>query len=184
MDLNQNYFSLFQLPQQFTLDERRLKERFRQLQREVHPDRHLDKGMHQQRLAVQFASYINTAYQTLKSPLSRAEYLLELAQTTIDAQSMTVADSRFLLQQMQWRDILSDATKDQCKQTAKSLRSDVSAHREQLIAAFVDAYNRGEFDRAKETVAKLHFVEKMMTDIERAFIADIVDDGSRTLRAG
>jgi len=48
------------------------------LQQEFHPDRFASKGDVDKRLAVQTASLINQAYDTLKSPLKRAQYLLEL----------------------------------------------------------------------------------------------------------
>ena len=167
MNPSRNYFTLFNLPQQFMIDKRQLMANFRQLQREVHPDRHADKGKHQQLLAMRFASYVNTAYQTLKSPLLRAEYLLELAQAPINTQTMTVADSKFLLQQMQWRETLSEAAKSQCKETLAALLQTVSAYRQKLLSAFARAYDLKDFDSAKEAVGKLNFVEKMITEIEQ-----------------
>ena len=176
MDLSQNYFTLFNLPQQFTIDKRQLAANFRQLQREVHPDRHAGKGKHQQLLAMRFASYVNTAYQTLKSPLLRAEYLLELVQAPVNTQTITVADSEFLLQQMQWRGTLAEANKLQCKQTLKELLQTVSTYRQKLLSAFAHAYDSKDFDSAKEAIAKLSFVEKMMIEIERVECLDNLDD--------
>ena len=167
MDLNQNYFSLFKLPQQFAIDEQQLSTRFRQLQREVHPDRYAGKDKHQQMLAMRFSSYINTAYQTLKSPLSRAEYLLELAQMPVNKETMTIADSDFLFKQMEWRDTLSEATDEQCQQTLKELLQTVTDYRATLASAFIQHYDGQDFDTAKETLAKWHFVEKMMNEIGR-----------------
>ena len=167
MDLIQDYFALFNLPQQFEVDKQQLTDKFRQLQREVHPDRHAGEGKHQQRLAVRFASYVNTAYQTLKSPLLRAEYLLELAQVSMNTQTMTIADSDFLFQQMQWRDTLSKAANLQSKQGLTELSQTVSDCREKLLSVFTHNYDEKDFNSAKETVAKLHFVEKIMTEIEQ-----------------
>ena len=168
MELNKNYFALFNLPQQFTIDEQKLADGFRRLQKAVHPDRHAGEGKQQQLLAVRFASYINTAYQRLKSPLSRAEYLLELARIPLDKETMTIADGDFLFQQMQWRDILSEAIKQQCKQTLDELLETVSAYSEMLLSTFTRAYDEQDFDTAKETIAKLHFVEKMMDVVKIA----------------
>ena len=181
MELSKNYFTLFGLPQQFVIDEQHLADKFRQLQREVHPDRYAGKGKHQQQLAMRFASYVNTAYQTLKSPLPRAEYLLELSQTPINKETMTVADSGFLFQQMQWRDALSEAVELQCKQTLSELMQAVSGYREKLLSAFTRAYDEKHLDTAKEAVAKLHFVEKMMTEIERVEFSKATADGNSLL---
>ena len=178
MDLNQNYFSLFNLPQQFTIDQNQLADKFRQLQREVHPDRHVGKGKHQQFLAMQFASHVNTAYQTLKSPLPRAEYLLELAEMPVNKETTTVADADFLFQQMQWRDTLSEAVNQQCEQTLSELLSTVTAQGEKLLLEFNRAYDAKNFVLAKEAVAKLHFIEKMMSEIKQVKFSKAVDNSN------
>jgi molecular chaperone HscB len=176
MDLCQNYFALFNLPQRFMIDQKRLADSFRKLQREVHPDRHIGKGKHQQLLAMRFASYINTAYQTLKSPLLRAGYLLELAQIPMSTQADTITDGDFLFQQMQWRETLAKAVELRCKQTLTELSQTVLDHHEKLLSTFTDAYDQKEFDNAKETIAKLHFVEKIMAEIEQAKHSDAMND--------
>lgn len=178
MDHSQNYFTLFGLPQQFTIDQNQLTDKFRQLQREVHPDRHVGKGKHQQLLAMQFASYVNTAYQTLRSPLKRGEYLLELAEIPINKETMTIGDSGFLLQQMQWRDRLSEAIKQQCKQTLSKLMSTVSDQGEKLLLEFNRTYDAKDFLLAKESIAKLHFVEKMMSEIKQVKFSKTVDNSN------
>ena len=78
-DLQKNYFQLFDLPVDFQLDQAQLGERYRQLQKELHPDRYASASAHEQRLAVQYSALINEAYASLRKPLPRALYLLELA---------------------------------------------------------------------------------------------------------
>jgi len=78
MDIAQNFFELFGLDASFDLDLQLLSERYRELQREHHPDRHAHKGEREQRLAVQATAHLNEAFETLKTPLLRAQYLLKL----------------------------------------------------------------------------------------------------------
>ena len=79
MDLTQNHFELFGLPVAFDIDSQQLAERYRELQRTLHPDRYASASAQEQRLAVQYSGLVNEAYSTLNRPLSRALYLLGLA---------------------------------------------------------------------------------------------------------
>ena len=78
MNLNQNYFELFGLPIEFRVDTDLLNDRYLELQKEVHPDNFAAGTDQEKRLSMQWATFINTANVTLKSPLARAIYLLEL----------------------------------------------------------------------------------------------------------
>ena len=52
-EFQKNYYQLFDLPEQFALDERLLGEHFRRLQQQLHPDRYASASDHEQRIAVQ-----------------------------------------------------------------------------------------------------------------------------------
>src|SRR5258708_25802086 len=78
MNLNQSHFELFGLPVRFALDAATLDRRYRELQREVHPDRFAAAPESERRASMQLATRVNEAYQTLKSPLRRAVYILRL----------------------------------------------------------------------------------------------------------
>ena len=52
---------------------------YRDIQGQVHPDRFAHAGEAERRLSMQWATHANEAYQTLKNPLERAQYLLQLA---------------------------------------------------------------------------------------------------------
>ena len=84
-----NFFEIFSLPVTWQIDRSLLDTRYRNLQREFHPDRYAAKGDTEKRLAVQTTALINQAYDSLKSPLKRAQYLLELAH--IDATKRVIS---------------------------------------------------------------------------------------------
>ncbi len=106
--LQANDFELFELPQQFALDRAQLDDRWKALQREVHPDRFASQGAAAQRVAMQWSVRINEAYQRLKDPLKRAAYLCELRGVPVQAESNTAMPAAFLMQQMEWRETLED----------------------------------------------------------------------------
>ena len=109
MKLDDDDFTLFDLPARFALDRAVLDERWRALQSAAHPDRFASEGAAAQRLAMQWAVRINEAYQRLKDPLKRGAYLCELRGVLINAESNTAMPTAFLMQQMAWREALDDA---------------------------------------------------------------------------
>ena len=68
-----NYFQLFGLETQFTIDLAKLSTLYQTLQKKVHPDRFANASSQDQLLAVKKSTLINDAYQTLKNPLKRAQ---------------------------------------------------------------------------------------------------------------
>ncbi len=108
MTLTQNHFELFGFPVDFDIDQQQLSERYRELQRNLHPDRYANAPDQERRLAVQRAAQVNEAFQTLKSPLQRARYLLQLKGFDIDAEKETHQDAEFLMQQIELREALAE----------------------------------------------------------------------------
>ncbi len=109
MNLGDDDFTLFGLPQRQALDSAELDARRRDLQAQVHPDRFASEGAAAQRLAMQWAVRVNEAYQRLKNPLTRGAYLCDLRGVAVDAERNTAMPTAFLMQQMQWREALDDA---------------------------------------------------------------------------
>lgn len=110
MDFNQNYFEIFGLPIDFDVDTSRLAERYRELQKELHPDKFAASTEHEQRLSMQWSALINTANETLRSPLARAIYMLEQKGLTIDHNPQLPPD--FLMQQIELREELEALEED------------------------------------------------------------------------
>ena len=109
MNLNDTDFELFAVPATFGQDRAVLDARWKELQREAHPDRFAAQGGAAQRLAMQWSVRINEAYQRLKNPIKRATYLCELHGAPIGAETNTAMPPEFLMQQMEWREALDEA---------------------------------------------------------------------------
>lgn len=109
MNLQSSDFELFGLQDRFEQDPAALDQRWKDLQREVHPDRFAAQGAAAQRLAMQWSSRINQAYQRLRDPLKRAAYLCELRGSPTEAENNTAMTPAFLMQQIAWREALDDA---------------------------------------------------------------------------
>ena len=110
LSLQASDFALFGLPERFAIDLAQLDAKWKQLQGAAHPDRFATETAAAQRVAMQWAIRINEAYRRLKNPLARAAYLCSLHGVDLEAESNTAMPPAFLMQQMEWRDALSDAT--------------------------------------------------------------------------
>ncbi|WP_351010432.1 co-chaperone HscB [Shewanella sp. S1-58-MNA-CIBAN-0166] len=103
-----NYFDLFNVVPAFDIDTALLAERYRDLQRAVHPDKFANDTEQQKLLSVQRTAQVNDGYQTLKNPLRRAEHMLSLRGIELSHETTTLKDGAFLMQQMEWREALED----------------------------------------------------------------------------
>jgi len=106
MEQKRNFFTLFGLSQQFDVDLPELTERYRELQKQLHPDKFANASTSERTLSVQQASLVNDAYTVLKSPLLRVKYLLEINGIPLDDESNSIMDPEFLMQQMEMREAL------------------------------------------------------------------------------
>ena len=112
MNLQSDDFELFGLARRFAQERSAIDARWKELQREAHPDKFAAQGAAAQRVAMQWSVRINEAYQRLKDPMRRAAYLCELHGAPIRAEDNTAMPAAFLMQQMEWREALEDARAD------------------------------------------------------------------------
>ena len=163
MNLQSNDFELFELPLAYALDRAQLDERWKSLQREVHPDRHAAADAQTQRQAMQWSVRINEAYQRLKDPLQRAAYLCELHGAPIQAENNTAMPAAFLMQQMAWREALDEAT---TAAQLEDMADEVSATRRKML---VDLQQTADVQRDWPSLAAqvraLMFVERFARDV-------------------
>ena len=108
LDIKQNHFVLFGLPATYAVDRAVLDQRYRELQRLVHPDRFASATDQERRVAMQQATQINEGYRVLKDCLARGRYLLELRGHHFDDERSTHQDPTFLMEQIELREELAD----------------------------------------------------------------------------
>ena len=132
MNLNDTDFELFGVPVTFAQERPTLDARWKDLQREAHPDRFAAQGPAAQRLAMQWSVRINEAYQRLKDPVRRAAYLCELHGAPVDAERNTAMPPAFLMQQMEWREALDEA---ESPEAVTRLREEVDAGRASALSS-------------------------------------------------
>lgn len=108
MDFSQSYFELFGLSEGFEVDLKALSSCYQALQKALHPDRFVNATERERRVNLQQATHVNSAFQTLKDPLSRARYLLELKGVISNDEQTTISDLEFLERQIELREELAE----------------------------------------------------------------------------
>ncbi len=73
-----DYFTFLGLPRKLRVDLKDLDKRLRTLSRQFHPDYYCNASAPERLASLERASYLNDAYRTLRDPLSRIEYLLQI----------------------------------------------------------------------------------------------------------
>jgi len=104
---SKDYFDLFDLPVSYNVDLDKLAIRYRELQHTVHPDKYTSSSDQERRLSLQLTAQVNQAYQTLKSPILRAEYMLDMHGAKPGERDI-VMSPEFLNEQMELRERLSE----------------------------------------------------------------------------
>ena len=164
MNLQSSDFELFGLAPRFAQDRAAIDARWKDLQREAHPDKFAAQGAAAQRVAMQWSVRINEAYQRLKDPLKRAAYLCELNDAPVNAENNTAMPATFLMQQMDWREALDEA----------SSAADLDALGAQVVAARREALRQcgqlldeqHDYKQAVQQVRALMFIERFAQDVD------------------
>jgi len=171
-DFEKNLFELFGLAPGFRLDLTRLEQSYRDIQAQVHPDKHAHLGDVERRLAMQWATHVNMAYQTLRQPLSRARYLLQLHDVASGEDCNSAMSPAFLMEQMEWREAIIEAKDagavDDLESLAVRLRAEMQQCQETLRRLLDE---ERDYRHAAEQVRELKFMEKLREEINSALEA-------------
>ncbi len=167
IDLTENYFDLFSLPLDFDIDADALGKKYRSLQQEVHPDRFAASDAQAQRVSVQSTAHLNEAYETLKDPLTRGFYLLELKGIGSGAHEYTTSDGAFLMQQLERREELEGIGQaDDPFDALDALRDETHRDEQAQMETFRTAWAAGDYDTAYDALTKVMFIRRMLQQID------------------
>jgi molecular chaperone HscB len=127
------YFELFGLPAAYELDPDALRQQYLVISRNIHPDRFANESPEASQLAMRLSAQVNQAYQILRDPCLRAEYLLELmgGQKAHEHKSVPPA----LLQEvMGLREDIEEAQHNVDREAIAALRERVLSRRKEVLA--------------------------------------------------
>ncbi|MFI8318877.1 co-chaperone HscB [uncultured Kosakonia sp.] len=162
-----DYFTLFGLPAQYPLDTQALATRFQDLQRQFHPDRFASQPQSEQLAAVQHSATINQAWQTLRNPLTRAEYLLSLHGFDLASEQHTVRDTAFLMEQLELREELDEIAQAEDAARLDAFQARIKGMYDARHQQMVEQLDAQAWETAADTVRKLRFLDKLRSSTEQ-----------------
>ncbi|GAB3553526.1 Fe-S protein assembly co-chaperone HscB [Noviherbaspirillum agri] len=165
----QNHFELFHLPERFSVDITALEQAYREVQNRVHPDKFSNATDTEKRVAMQWATRANEAYQTLKNPFKRAAYLCELNGVDLQTESNTAMPRDFLMHQMEWREALEDAKAGRDIDALEKLDAELGETRKAKIAWIGELLDSHNYEEAAQGVRQLMFLEKFGEEVHSVF---------------
>jgi molecular chaperone HscB len=170
-DMTRDHFALFDMAPAFALDATALDQRYREIQARVHPDKHAHLSDAEQRVSMQWATHANEAYQTLKSPLKRAQYLLALRGVDPQIERNTAMPMEFLVQQLECREVVAEARSEHDMEALEELLLEMRREIKQEYETIGRQLNAEDNDAAAQTVRRLLFKDKLLHEIEDAIEA-------------
>ena len=165
LSLQATDFELFGLPERFDVDLAALDAKWKQLQGAAHPDRFATETAAAQRVAMQWAVRINEAYRRLKNPLARAAYLCSLHGVDLEAESNTAMPPAFLMQQMEWRERIEDASAAKNVDALDALLAELRDEEKVRFTKLAALLASGSNQAAGEAVRQLMFIERVASEI-------------------
>ena len=127
-----DYFTCLGLARRLRIDPRQLETKFYELSRAFHPDFYQNKSETEQAISLSNAAMLNTAYRTLRDPIQRAEYLLDLEAGAVK-EIRTSPPADLFEEILALQDILEEyRASDQSSDTGQRLRTQLQAEQQTL----------------------------------------------------
>ncbi|MDH5221361.1 MAG: Fe-S protein assembly co-chaperone HscB [Betaproteobacteria bacterium] len=162
-----SHFELFGLAPAFAVDAAALDRAYREIQSRVHPDRFAHAGDAERRASMQWTTRVNEAYRTLKSPVQRAKYLLELNGVDVGFETNTQMPGDFLLRQLELRETLAGANQPEA---LDALLAEVRREQRLLVQGIAQLIDDSkDYAAAAGEVRKLMFLDKLAAEIDVAY---------------
>ena len=157
-----DYFKILGVEKKFDLDEAILEKNYLLLQNRFHPDRQVSASKNERIILLQKAKDINAGYETLKSPLERAEYLMQLNGIKISDRELSKnVDSKVLYESMEMRENL-EITKD--IEEVKKIESEVKNKIEKIYLELVNVFRNDDFKEAMRLLIRGKYLDKFLEE--------------------
>ena len=158
----QNYFELFDLETSFFVDDEALKKAYQAQVTRFHPDNFVNKSQSEQLKALQNTSVVNSAYTTLKTPLNRASYLLNLEDVYPFDEKDTNMDANFLISQIELREQLENIKEQKDNLALDDFIERVQDFIRDNVTSISEAFTQSrDLQEIKTLVRELKFYEQL-----------------------
>ncbi len=192
-----DYFGFFGLPRKLNIDAADLDRRFRSLSRQFHPDYFYNATAAERRASLERSSYLNDAYRTLRQPLARVEYLLQLeglaargpeeaakqVPATLLEEVFTLNEELDEIRALRARGATADEWKHSLERAAGPIEARRAEHEEQVTAlsarwdslvdgGAVESERRAVLEALRERVLERNYINNLLAGIERELSDD------------
>lgn len=164
-----DHYEVLGLPRAYRIDERRLEERYRELSRLLHPDRHAAQSASERRFALEKMIQVNDAWRTLRDPVRRAAWLL--AQEGFDLSEGSSGGAgkdlppTFLMEVMDRSEQLAEARAKRDEAAVRAMATEIRGLREEALATLASAFDARDFQTAARTVGILRTYDRFLGEI-------------------
>lgn len=165
LDFSQDFFSLFGLRPEFSIDSEALESAYIELQRQFHPDRFAAMQEHERRVATQWSMRVNEGYRELKDDLSRAIYLLSLSGTELQENPVLPGD--FLMTQLELRESLEEIEQTKALSALDEFRRLIKSKIAERVHELNECFETQQLDEALKGIYALQFLKKLDLECRR-----------------
>jgi molecular chaperone HscB len=155
-------FAILGVPERFDLTSDELERRFRELSLKLHPDRFARAPAAERVKAMSRSTALNDAYRTLRSPVGRAEHLLELAGKPLGAGE--TVEQAFLLEILELREALAEARAAGDQARVDAMGADMAARRGAALDRLPELFAAGRLDEAKAELIALRYFQRFLDE--------------------
>jgi molecular chaperone HscB len=161
-----DFFQFFSCPRQFCIDENVLAARYKELQKRLHPDKHVLRPIEERRLFESQSAIVNDAYRTLKEPYRRAAYLLKTLGVDVEGEDGNRAANtspELLMEVMDVRERIDAASQ---MQELQDIRREYATKLTQTIDEAARAFDAGDVQHATKLTVQLKYLTKIAEEAE------------------
>ena len=161
-----DHFTRLDVSRSFEVGEKILELAYYSKQRMLHPDIFIRKSEQEKKYSMGHAVDLNNAYETLKSPLKRAEYLLKLEGIIVnqDNSNSVKPSQEMLMESLQMREELENVnSSDQIRKIMVNAIDERMA----TIDDIKKYFKSGTLDKAAQATIKMRYLEKFIEEIKK-----------------
>ena len=161
-----NFFELLGLPARFDLDPSQIERAFFDRSKELHADRFASAPAAERVAALSRSRALNDAYQTLKKPVGRAEYLLQRAGVTIGDNERL--DPEMIMRVLELREELAQARAAKDLATVERLQGQMKQRRDQALHELGELFAADDTVGAKRVLIALRYIDRYLEECDAA----------------
>jgi molecular chaperone HscB len=163
-------FALLGLAPTFDVDLAALERAFFERSKQLHPDRAGGASAAERVAVLSQSRALNDAYQLIKRPVPRAEYLLAHAGVTIGDNERL--DPAFLMEILELREELAEARAAGNTALVGKLQAAMQARRNDALGALSPLFAAGDLAAVKDRLILLRYVNRYLEECDAALDED------------